>query len=135
MEYGDEIIKVLDYLGEKIGVTIDWTNNNVLPYVETLCNKYVMWETNTSIAWIGIMIAVLMIILIACLIIHVQVKKSDDEDDEELEFWAWIIFAIAVIIAFIVIGVQVFDIVECQTFPEKVIYDYIKTNISINSKR
>lgn len=131
MEFGDEVIKILDYLCEKIGVTIDWTSNNVLPHVETLCGKYVAWETNTSIAWIGVAIAALIIILITCLILHVLHNK--DIVEEEAEFWAWIVFACAVIIVFIIIGVQIFDIIECQTFPEKAIYDYIKLKMNSTS--
>lgn len=38
----------------------------------------------------------------------------------------WIVFIVAVI----VIGKQIFDIVECYTFPEKMIYEYIKDHIS-----
>lgn len=33
MQVSDQIIEVLNYLGEKLGVTIDWTSENVLPYV------------------------------------------------------------------------------------------------------
>ena len=33
MQISDEIIKVLEYLCTKIGLTIDWTSSNVLPYV------------------------------------------------------------------------------------------------------
>lgn len=36
---GEEIIKVLDALAEKFGLAIDWTSNNVIPYLETLCGK------------------------------------------------------------------------------------------------
>lgn len=133
MEFGDEIIKILNYLGEKIGVTIDWTSENVLPYVEELCVKYVTWEISTSTAWIGITIAALVIILIACIIFHILVKK--DIVDEEIEFWAWIVFICAIILAFIIIGVQVFDIIECRTFPEKAIYDYIKVKIGSGTTR
>ena len=36
MKVSKEIIEVLDYIGEKIGVTIDWTSDNVIPYVKEL---------------------------------------------------------------------------------------------------
>ena len=47
MQISNEIIQVLEYLAEKIGITIDWTNNNVLPYVEQLCKKFIEWEYTT----------------------------------------------------------------------------------------
>lgn len=49
MQISDEIIKVLEYLCTRIGLTIDWTSSNVLPYIEQLCGKFVKWEIGTSI--------------------------------------------------------------------------------------
>lgn len=64
MQISDEIIKVLEYLCTKIGLTIDWTSSNVLPYVEQLCGKFVKWEMGTSFTWIGIAIIATIITLI-----------------------------------------------------------------------
>ena len=44
MTVSSEIIEVLDYLGEKFGIAIDWTSNNVLPYLQTLADKFIKWE-------------------------------------------------------------------------------------------
>lgn len=121
MQVSDEIIKVLEYLSEKLGVTIDWTSNNVLPYVEQLCTKFVKWEIGTSIGWIVIMIISVIIGLIFS-------KAVDLCGVEKGIFW------VIVVAAVIVIGVQAFDIIECYTFPEKTIYDYIQLHFS-NSGR
>lgn len=120
MEFGDEVIKILNYLCEKIGVTIDWTNDNALPYLKVLCGKYVKWETQTSIAWIVIALVSVVLAFITAFIIH---KHCNFDIFDNFEWW---VFACAVIIAMIVICTQVFDIIECNTFPEKAIYDYIK---------
>lgn len=32
MKISKEIIEVLDYIGSKVGITIDWTAENVIPY-------------------------------------------------------------------------------------------------------
>lgn len=37
----DQIIKLLEYMGDKIGVAIDWTQENVMPYVEDLVKRFV----------------------------------------------------------------------------------------------
>jgi hypothetical protein len=44
----------------------------------------------------------------------------------DLEGFEWVIFAVVAMIAIAIIGCQVFDIIECKTFPEKAIYDYIQ---------
>lgn len=36
-----EIIKVFDYIGEKLGIAIDWTQENVMPYLEDLVGRFV----------------------------------------------------------------------------------------------
>ena len=66
MTVSSEIIEVLDYLGEKFGIAIDWTSNNVLPYLQTLVDKFIKWEISTSIVWIVIaaFVIVAMIVLI-----------------------------------------------------------------------
>jgi hypothetical protein len=126
MQVSDEIIKVLEYLGEKLGVTIDWTSNNVLPYVEQLCEKFVHWEISTSYAWIAIMGVATILSLIFAIIVY----KVDDG-------WygvEWMMFGITLLIAIIVCGDQIFDIIECKTFPEKAIYDYIQLHFNNSSR-
>lgn len=123
MNISEEIIKVLEYLCEKLGFTIDWTSNNVLPYVEQLCEKFIRWEVCTSAAWIGIAIFA----VIATFIFAKVIGKDENIDWDGFEkVIFWIVFVAAVI----VIGKQIFDIVECYTFPEKMIYEYIKEHIS-----
>lgn len=117
MQISDEIIKVLEYLCGKIGLTIDWTSSNVLPYVQQLCEKYVKWEIGTSVTWIGISVSVVIITWVFSMVV-------DWCDMEKVIFWC------VVCVAIIIIGVQVFDIVECYTFPEKAIYEYIQNYLS-----
>ena len=37
----EQIIKILEYMGDKIGVAIDWTQENVMPYVEDLVRRFI----------------------------------------------------------------------------------------------
>ena len=127
MTVSSEIIEVLDYLGEKFGIAIDWTSNNVLPYLQTLIDKFIKWEISTSIVWIVIaaFIMVAMIILINL--------KGVREINEETDGILWIPIIVLIIVSFIVICIQIFDIVECNMFPEKALYDFIKVMLNQNS--
>lgn len=125
MYMSDEIIKVLEYLCDKIGVTIDWTSNNVLPYVEQLCEKFIHWEVSTSFAWIAIMWCSMILTLIFAIVVY----KIDSFNGFE-----WVIFCSVLVATIIVTGVQVFDIIECKTFPEKAIYDYIQYHLSSSGR-
>lgn len=113
MQISKEIIEVLDYMGNKFGLAIDWSSENVLPYIEQLCSKFISWEVATSIAWIFIAI-------LAVIVIGVIVKLADGE---------WGCFIAATVVAIVIIGCQMFDIIECKTFPEKAIFEYIQQYI------
>lgn len=121
MKISKEIIEVLNYLGEKIGITIDWTSKNVIPYIEEICAKFIKWEISTSYAWIAITSCITILTLIAAIIINHFCYWDSME---------WFIFGVVAISAICVIGVQIFDIIECHTFPEKTIYDYINSHIN-----
>ena len=127
MTVSSEIIEVLDYLGEKFGIAIDWTSNNVLPYLQTLIDKFIKWEISTSIVWIAIaaFVIVAMIVLINL--------KGFREINEETYGMLWISIIVLIIVSFIVICIQIFDIVECNMFPEKALYDFIKVMLKQNS--
>lgn len=123
MNMSDQIIQVLNYLCDKIGFTIDWTADNVWPHVETLFQKFITWEISTSWMWIGIMVALVLLALIPAIIIHNTCDWGRIE---------WFLFTFLVVIALGVIGVQVYDIITCYTFPEKVIYEYLRETIGNN---
>ena len=127
MTISSEIIEVLDYLGEKFDIAIDWTSNNVLPYLQTLVDKFIKWEISTSIVWIVIaaFVIVAMIVLINL--------KGIREINEEIDGMLWIPIIVSIIVSFIVICIQIFDIIECNIFPEKALYDFIKVMLNQNS--
>lgn len=127
MTVSSEIIEVLDYLGEKFGIAINWTSNNVLPYLQTLVDKFIKWEISTSIVWI--VIAAFVIVAMIVLINLKRVREINEETDGML----WIPIIVLTIVSFIVICIQIFDIVECNIFPEKALYDFIKVMLNQNS--
>ena len=52
MVVSEQIIQVLDNLCMKLGLAIDWTSENVAPYLTVLCTKLVSYEIWTSVAWL-----------------------------------------------------------------------------------
>lgn len=118
MQVSDQIIEVLNYLGEKLGVTIDWTSENVLPYIQTLCGKYINWEIATSVAWL-----IIGLILIVLAIISFKGARNPNIDDEG---FLYLVFIVLLIFSVFIIFQQVFDIIKCIYIPELQIYEYIK---------
>lgn len=122
MQISNEIIEVLDYLCDKFGIAIDWTNQNIMPYLEQLFTKFIAWELSTSIAYI-VIFAIVAVIFTVVLIWSARINEELTE--------ILVIPIVLIIIGLIVgIGVQVFDIIECNVFPEKVLFDYIQTALN-----
>lgn len=121
MSYSDEFIKIMDYIGSKIGIAIDWTSQNIMPYFAELMERVVKYEIMTSMAWIGISIV---LILIAFALLQVSKKKRIDSD-AIIAFKILLVFVSA--FGFLVVATQVFDIIEALTIPEMTFYDYVKT--------
>lgn len=117
MTLSKQIIEVLDDLCKRFGIAIDWTQENIVPYVQELCNKYIKYEICTSIAWCLITAAILIVMLA---IMRIAYKH----DIEEL-FFVSIIFTVFTAIAFFcVVGNQTFDVIECLTIPEKTLLEF-----------
>lgn len=127
--FSEETVKVLDVVSDRLGVAIDWTAENVVPYVEKLFNNLIKYEIATSIAWIAIFVAAM---IITSVLLKVAQKRdwfgaaNTDEVMSILMVILVIAFIVSIFVGIIVICVQVFDIVTCCTFPEKLILDEIK---------
>lgn len=124
MQASEQIIDVLEYLCKKIGVTIDFTNKNILPYVNQICEKYIHWEIASSVTLIVIGIIAGIGVYFLCKWLY---KKGKEENEEVYHEFMAIIIAIFLGFAILVIFPAIFNIIECVTFPEKAIYDYVTT--------
>ena len=134
----DEIIKVFDVFANKIGVTVNWTQDNILPYMQKLCGQYVTYEMATSAFWI--VIGVCLLFLGKYLISQTKncwAKSKEDpySDDDVLAIVFGLLAALSIINGITVVGAQIMDIITCLTFPEKVILDELQSVYqSLNAK-
>lgn len=136
MTVSDEIIKVLNAFSKKIGLTIDWTQNNILPHMQKLCDKYITYEIETSIAWIilGICVLILGIYCINKRAYYYKKGQKVKEENSEYEYnvsrTGFILgcVAIASILAGgIFIWENILNIITCVTFPEKMVLKELQT--------
>lgn len=129
MAVSEQIIQVLDALCARFGLVIDWTAENVIPYISTLCEKLVSWEIWSSVAWMAIMVVASIVWTILMIIFReaIQDDLSDGGPVGVLPLVGCFVLGAATII---VIGTQIFDIIKCVTFPELFVFEYIKNLIS-----
>lgn len=131
MEVSKQIIEVVDALAQRFGVAIDWSKENVMPYIVELGKKYINWEIATSVLWciIGITCLVVAIWLSvkakSCWAKYTNANRYNDYDVMSMFLW----MGCGVLITFGVCTIfeQLFDIVKCCTFPEYKLYEFAQT--------
>lgn len=124
MEFSKELIEVFDYLGEKIGVVIDWTNDNVMTYLQDLLGRYVNYEIATSIVYILAGFLLLIVSTICWRKFGKVYEKCQKENDYDGCIIVALIGLIALAFAIYLIGSEVFDIIRCVYLPELQLYKY-----------
>lgn len=48
----NKVIEVLDYMGEKLGIAIDWTADNVMPQATEFLGRYQVYAIINCVLWI-----------------------------------------------------------------------------------
>ena len=84
MEISKEVITILDYLGEKLGVSIDWTSQNVMPYVQEFAQRYIKYDIASSALWL----VVCLLIDITVIAISVKLYKTARKEHKD-NGWRW----------------------------------------------
>lgn len=126
----EEIIKVLDELGKRFGIVIDWSNQNIIPYLQELLKRFICYRNITACVWIILSIA-MTISGVGMIRALNKWRKSDDYDDYNDDMLALLGYIFSVFIVALGIGLiigNMFEIIKNVCMPEMVIYEYI-TNI------
>ena len=125
MSFSENFINIMNAIGEKIGIAIDWTNQNVMPYMEQLCGRIVNYEMFTSIAWL-VFATTILILGIVLLIKGFKYKNNPERSCYDDSYVPTIAIGIACVLVFAIMATeQVGDIITCLTLPEKTIIKFI----------
>lgn len=130
MEVSKQIIEVLDYLCRKLGVVVDWSQGNVMPYVQDLYRRFIVWQIATDVFQI----------VLTCVIASVSagivrwryrcyIKKNEEWEWDEVDF-----ICIAIATMFFAGSVvwfvcTVLELIEVGTIPEKTLFDYVSSQM------
>lgn len=124
----DEIIKVLEYLSEKVGLAIDWTSekiaSDIMPYLQEVYHRCVIWGIVQNL--VGVFVGAALIVS-AIVILRKLLKAYKGEKENKLFDWdgpTWLgLILIICVITFSVSGIIVFlvalsDTIDWAIFPE-----------------
>ncbi len=68
----EELCNIIDKIAEKIGVAIDWSSENVMPYIQDIMQRYRTMNIVNNI----IVMTVCAIIITICVIVAVKIIKG-----------------------------------------------------------
>lgn len=122
----NEIIKVLDAICDKFGLAIDWTSQNVMPYVEQLCEHIVQYELVSSLIYTVLSLVILIVGTVLCIRMFKKIFKSSLYEFDKVGAYSCTIFLLVVIylIFFPILITQFEDAITSLTFPEKTIIEF-----------
>ena len=126
----EEIIKVLDDLGDRFGIAIDWTSENVLPYLQNLMDRFITYNIAMNILYI----AVCAVIILGAIIGIPKISRYAKEkiEDDPISDWDCgvvvinVFWVIASILSTIFLLLSISDIIRCVTIPEVVVFNYLQ---------
>lgn len=118
----DEIIKVLDNLGQKFGIAIDWTSQNIMPYLQDLMNRFINLQNARAIIWIVIFSFLVIVTIILTIIYIKHLKKENEEYDIPTAIFigAVILFGLAIPLI-----CNIFGLMQNIYTPEITLLEYI----------
>lgn len=83
-----EIINVLDYIAEKLGIAVDWTAENIWPQVMEILSRYRIYEITCNIG----VILMLTALLIGVAVLVTKIIKAHYNAENEMKsnyFWKY----------------------------------------------
>lgn len=88
MEFSQNLIAIIDDLCQKVGIVLDWSSENILPYLKTLVERFIKFEISTSIFHLSFAPAITILLWI---ITNVFIKKAKhDKWDFDFCHTPWI---------------------------------------------
>ena len=112
--------QLLRELGEQFGLMLDWSNENIIPYLKELAQRIVQYEFGQSIFWIVIGI---ISIIFGIIIFMLEIKNKINAGGFFL-----VLGIVLIICGIAIICCQIDDILLCKYLPEKILLRYAKQN-------
>lgn len=89
MTFSEQFRDVLNALCEKVGIVIDWTQENIIPYLTDLLERYVKYSIITESLWIILGI----VFIIPCIPVGINILKQYNtvRKTKKENFW-WTVY-------------------------------------------
>lgn len=123
MTISSEITNILNDLGNRLGIAIDWTSQNVTPYIQDLVSRIAKLEMCNSII---VLLFGIICVIATILCIRFTVKHYEDDIDEFIGISIVTICIICGILMLILIPVGIDGLTKAIYLPEFTAIEYIQ---------
>lgn len=124
----NQLVELLKELANQMGISVDWTFQNIRPYIIDIMGRLARYEIFTSVIWILFFVIV---ILIASKLLRMSYKNLKDEEnwtwDEEWFGYSAIVLGGVILFASFCIIIQCYDIGEAIYTPELLLIEQLKS--------
>lgn len=126
----DEIIKVFDALGEKLGIAIDWGQENIYPYIQDLCQRATQYKITNNIIVLSVWAIIFAFSIFGIIFIIKKFPKGVGFDYLNdwvlgLSIFGLIIFSVLIMLS-LAISIQSVDNICMYTYvPERALIDML----------
>lgn len=122
MSFSKQFIEICNFLASQMGIMIDWTSENIVPYMQDFSDRFIKYEISTSIVWIVVMVIIPLILFVLAKIATKEYYESDYAEGI-LMIIAWMFFSFSCITSFVVVIIQIFHIIKAVNIPEQLIIE------------
>lgn len=126
----DEIIKVFDALGEKLGIVIDWSQENIYPYIQDLCQRATQYKITNNIIVLSVWAIIFAFSVFGIIFIIKEFPKGVSFDDLDdwflgLSIFGFIILSVLIVLSLIMSIQNINNICAYVYVPEKALIDIL----------
>lgn len=127
MVLSEQIIQVLEFLCEKWGIAVDWTAENIIPYLQTISQKIIIYSITTDVFWT---IFGLIMCVVAGIWLKYSIKHWDEWEDNLIVVSGIILGSLIMIFGIGVTFTNIYELCTCLAFPELRIIEFINRYIN-----
>ena len=124
----NQLVELLKELANQMGIAVDWTSQNIRPYIIDIMGRLARYEIFTSVIWILFFVIV---ILVALKLLKMSYKNLKDEEnwtwDEEWFGYSAIVLGGVILFASFCIIILCHDIGEAIYTPELLLIEKLKS--------
>ena len=121
----NQIVEILKELANQLGIAVDWTSENIKPFITDLMMRNAKYELFTSLIWIAFALIVVIMGIVMIKRVDKENREGNLSDDDCCGLT--LICAVLILVASIIFFCQIYDVGEALYMPELLLLETLKS--------